>query len=332
MKRTVALRAMTLVAVVGLLVLATSSPKAQSGRPAYMFDRPVPEPVFFAEGVVTTAEDELNAMFTLDGQTVYFTRMLPGARVTAIVSSTFRDGRWQEPQLASFSGQFSDYDPFITLDGQRLFFQTNRGPDGKTRANTFDIWFVERSGNGWANPQPVGAPVNSASSEYHPTIANDGTLYFSSNRPGGRGGIDIYRARLVNGRYPEVENLGEPINTPTNDFDGIIDPDQRFFIYAAYNLPDDTGGGTGDLYVSYNRNGMWTAGKNLGPKINTRAREYAPGITRDGRYFFYTSFTNSFDIERQLKDYAELKGILSSPLNGRGNVYQIDMSALGLEP
>jgi len=298
----------------------------------YAVDKPMPEPTLFAEGIVSTAEDDLNATFTPDGQTVYFTRNFPGNKLGVILFSQFRGGQWQPPEIASFSGQFTDYDPFITRDGTKLYYCSNRGADGKQK-NDFDLWFVEKTAHGWSAPRSLGEPVNAKSNEYYPSVAADGTLYFSSNRQGGKGGYDVYRSRLIDGKYGEPENLGESINTPTNEIDNYISPDQRFLVFAAYNRPDDLGGGSGDLYLSFNQNGAWTKAKNLGPQINSSAREFCPIGSPDGKYFFFSSFRGGLDkpLDKPLKSYREVTALMQSVLNGRSNVYQVDLSALGVQ-
>ena len=79
-------------------------------------------------------------------------------------------------------------------------------------------------------------------------------------------------------------------------------------------------------YVSEQEDGRWTAPRNLGPKVNTAARDYSPRFSPDGRYLFWASergFENP-------KDYRELTARMHRTLNGWGNIYQIDLSALGL--
>jgi hypothetical protein len=83
---------------------------------------------------------------------------------------------------------------------------------------------MEKAGNGWGPPQNVGAPVNSPGQEWYPTIAQDGTMYFGSDREGGKGRTDIYRSRLVDGKYTEPENLGDAINTQFEEFEPYISP------------------------------------------------------------------------------------------------------------
>ena len=121
---------------------------------------------------------------------------------------------------------------------------------------------VEKTQTGWSEPANLGLPVNTPSQEFYPSVSANGTLYFSSNRDGGKGSGDIYHTQFVNGKYSTPENLGDSINTKTFEGDPYIAPDENFLILTAYNRSD--GLGDGDLYISLNRDGHWTPGEKSG--------------------------------------------------------------------
>jgi len=309
---------------------APAQDRSKASHP-YSSSRPMPEPVLFGEGVISTSDDELNAAFTPDGKTVFFCKNIQSARLGVILYSSFAGGKWSAPEVAPFSGQYCDYDPIFTPDGSKLFFISLRPVEGSTARPNFDIWYVEKTASGWGQPKNVGAPVNTPGDEYYPSVASDGTLYFSANRPGTKGSFDLYRSKLVDGKYSEPENLGDAVNAQTAEIDSYIAPDQSFIVFAGYNRPDSLG--NGDLYISYNKGGVWTQAKNLGDKINSSAREYCPIGSPDGKYFFFTSFRSVFDKPREKPlTTAELMRSLRGVRNGQGDVYQIDISALGVNP
>jgi Tol biopolymer transport system component len=255
-------------------------------------------------------------------------RSTPGFSLWTILVSRFVKGKWTTPEVAPFSGQYSDADPFITADGSHFYFISNRPVAGASTPN-LDIWVMEKTAAGWSEPKNPGAPINSPGSEWYPTIAANGTMYFGSDRQGGKGRTDIYRAGLVNGKYAEAENLGDAINTQFNEFEPLIAADESFLIFMCGGRADARGGF--DLYISYNRNGTWTKPVNLGDKINSAGNEYSPTISPDGKYFFWTS-TRSFTdkpLEKRI-DYAELMNKLRGPRNGLGDIYQIDLSELNI--
>jgi len=294
----------------------------------YASHKPLREPTIFAEGVISTGDFDSHPAFTADGKTLYFVRSTPTFNLWTILVSRFEKGRWSTPEIAPFSGQYSDADPFIPADGSRFYFISNR-PVGKKSKPDLDIWVMEKTGAGWGQPNNLGAAVNSPGSEWFPTVAANGTIYFGSDREGGKGRTDIYRSRLVNGKYTEAENLGDAINTQLNEFEPLIATDESFLILMTGGRADGRGGF--DLYISYNRDGAWTKPANLGDKINSSGNEYSPAISPDGKYFFWTSTRGFADkpLEKRL-NYQELMKKLRSPRNGLGDIYQIDIGVLGI--
>src|ERR1700733_5539251 len=89
----------------------------------------VKEPVLFAPGIISTADDEFGSSFTPDGKTCYFSIKSPStiaSNVYVICVSHFKDGRWTEPEVAPFSGHYKDFNPCVSPDGLKLFFISNR--------------------------------------------------------------------------------------------------------------------------------------------------------------------------------------------------------------
>lgn len=302
--------------------------KQTDARQPYASSVPLPEPVVFGAGVISTGDDESHLAFTPDGRTLYFLKNTPNFSHWTIVVSRFEHGRWSVPEVAPFSGQYSDADPFITPDGQRFFFISTRPVDGKRKEDN-DIWMMEKKGAGWGDPQHLGPAINSEANEWFPTVANNGALYFGSERPGGQGSADIWRAPLTQGRYGAAENLGQPINSRAGEFEPLIASDESFLIFAAAGR--EGGLGAFDLYVSRFKEGVWTQPLNLGEGINSSRWDFAPKLSPDGRYFFFASNRGFADrpLDKRL-NYAELISKLRSPRNGLRDIYQVEAGALKL--
>jgi hypothetical protein len=159
-------------------------------------------------------------------------------------------------------------------------------------------------------------------------VTKDGTLYFSSNRQGGKGAADIYRAKLVDGKYSAPENLGDAINTAGPEPQVFVTPEDDILVFAAAGRVDSQG--SVDLYMSRRVDGAWSKAVNLGSKVNSPVVDSAPRISADRRYLFWTS-TRGYGLEdRQAHNlnYKELSSKLQGAGNGLGDIYQIDLSAL----
>jgi WD40-like Beta Propeller Repeat len=314
-----------LIAVPALVFLWLASVTQASTTTPYQSTRPMQTPVIFGDGVISTGDFESHPAFTPDGRTLYFVKSTPTFSFWTIVVSRFVDGRWTTPEVAPFSGRYSDADPHITTDGKKLYFISTRPVPGKTTRD-LDIWFMDKTESGWSEPRNLGNPVNSDANEWYPTVASDGTLYFGSGRAGGKGATDIYRSQFAGGNYGAPENLGSEINTEFDEYEPLIAPDQSFLIFMAAGRPDGNLR-SGDLFLSYRKNGTWTKAVNLGNEINSPRDEYSPTISPDGRYFFFASARGRRPPEKQLS-YEELIDWLRGTRNGLGDIYQMDFGAL----
>jgi Tol biopolymer transport system component len=245
------------------------------------------EPRVFQPGVISTDREEYHITFTPDGRTAYWSvsdEFFPIARQATIVYSRRVRGEWTTPQVAPFSGVYPDLDPFVSPDGSKLYFSSIRPVKGRERADA-DIWVVRRQGSGWSEPQHLGGAVNGAYDELYPSVDRNGVLYFGSDRPGGHGGWDVYRSRLVNGDRRPAENLGAAINSAEWEFNPFITPDGRTLIFTGLNQPD--GFGLGDLYASARKGSGWQPRRNLGDRVNSELDEYHPSLSPDGKVLFF---------------------------------------------
>ncbi len=311
------------------MLVCTVAASSAFGQPAphpYASDKPITEPRLLLEGVISTPYDDLNATFTSDGRTVYFSRYIQG-RLGVMMASHFRNGSWTTPEVLPFSGMYEDYDPALSADGKRMYFCSNRPVPGQEGRN-FDIYVAEKRSDGsWGEPRNLGAPVNTTFNEFYPSVSSDESLIFSSNRQGGKGAYDIYMSSWTSGVFSEPQNLGDSINVASSEIDNFLAPDKSYILFAGYGRPDSKG--NGDIYISWNRNGSWTKAKNVGPKVNTNQREYCPVVTPDGKYFIWTSYRSPADTPPAAPhSFSSFMKVLEGPLNGLGNVWQIDFSEL----
>jgi Tol biopolymer transport system component len=298
--------------------------------PTGMADTPTNHPGIFGEGVISTKDDEFGGTFTPDGKTCFFSKSVLKFYLDVICFSQYEDGRWQQPQVAPFSGVYRDFDPVLSPDGTKMIFTSSRPITGFAETD-YNIWMVKRTATGWSEPIPLDTTINSKYNEHFASIAANGNIYFSSDRPGaigGEGDADIYRSRFVNGKYMPAEHL-DSVSSAAYELDCLISPDESFILTGCYNRKG--GYGNYDIYYSLNKNGAWTGSKNLGPKVNSRFRDYSPRISPDGKYLFYTSEKDFSATQGQISDYPALEKNLHSVLNGSGNIYCIEIQDLDLK-
>jgi Tol biopolymer transport system component len=245
------------------------------------------DPVVFAPEVISTGLDELNSVFSPDGNEFYFSVRNPN--FSTIFVSKKIENHWSIPKPLDFTTKYNDIDVSISPDGMKLFFSSNRKSESneETKSN-FDIWYCYREGKNWGKPSKLGNEINSQSDDFYPIVTRDGTFFFNSQRAG-QGTNDIYTSKLKNGEYLPAEKLSDKINTEFREFDAYVDPDQKFIIFAS----DRPGGfGQSDLYISFRTdNNEWSQSTNMGPKINGIGNEFSPYLSPDGKYLFYTRQT-----------------------------------------
>ena len=290
---------------VGVTGACRSAPAKQGTTHAVVAGAPVPADVGMAEvfspGVISNGLEQWRLTFSPDARTVYFAsseQFFPFSRKATIYESHFDNGKWTTPEVAPFSGQYSDIDPFITPDGQRLYFSSIRPVDGVIRGDV-DLWMLERTISGWSEPIHLGPEVNSAADELYPSSSADGTLYFASGpraptrEPRLDEQYDIYSAERAGDGFAARQALGAGVNTAhvagggpqaAWEFNPEISADGQTLVFTSLR---PGGYGLGDLYVSQRVNGTWSMARNLGPLVNTAADEFHPTLSRNQRDLYF---------------------------------------------
>ncbi len=173
----------------------------------------------------------------------------------------------------------------VTADGRTLFFTGCNRPDGY---GLCDIYTSRWENGQWSVPVNLGEAVNTYHSEKHPSISADGRiLYFTSNRPGGKGEYDLYRSVKTGNGWSNPENLGDSINTTAVEQSPFIHPDQQTLYFSSHGW---TGMGAGDIFISQRKDsGSWSTPRNLGYPINTHNDEIGLIVNARGNKAYYAS-------------------------------------------
>jgi hypothetical protein len=223
---------------------------------------------------------------------------------------------------AAVNSAAGDYWPFISRDGLSLYFTATTCPpppgttsclDDTNAFGGFDIYVSQRSStnNPWGSPQNLGPAINTAANDMAPSLSPDGhVLFFSSDRPGGFGGSDIYASRRHDKRdnfgwqYPE--NLGSGVNTAAHEAGPNCFEDESTNTLTLYfdsnRVPSDptlaSKYGPYTDNAAHNGNDIWAsvleADWIFGParlvtELSTAFADRKPHIRRDGLELFLAS-------------------------------------------
>ena len=170
----------------------------------------------------------------------------------------------------------------LSADGQKLFLFHSTDKDGG------DIYMSKLTGDVWGLPEALGPTINTKYWEGSCSLsADEQTLYFASERPGGFGGKDIYKSnKMPDGSWGKAENLGPTINTVYNDDSPFIHPDG---ITLFFSSEGHSSIGGYDIMYSSIKDGRWSEPTNMGYPINTTEDERFYVLTADGEHGYYSS-------------------------------------------
>jgi hypothetical protein len=144
-----------------IVILLGGPPLAAEDAP-YDSPKPLSHATLFVPGVISTGDYESHVTLTPDGREIYFLKMAPNFSRLSIFVSRYQNGGWSQPEVAPFSGQYQDADPYITADGKHFYFVSDRAAKpGGERQSHHDIWVMDKTEAGWSAPRHLPAPVNS---------------------------------------------------------------------------------------------------------------------------------------------------------------------------
>jgi Tol biopolymer transport system component len=272
----------------------------------------------FAPGVVSSPFEEAAATFSPDGNTVYF---FQGTIYNTVCFSKKENGKWATPEVASFSGRWSDWDPFLSPDGKRIFFVSNRpltDSDQSKPQRKSHIWYANKlAGDSWSTPKYINEPFNlDGIGNYAPSVSRSGTLCFYSPARDKTVGKSYY-TKWLGDHYSEIKEL--TLNGANEVGDPFIAPDESYIIFVSGD----------DLYISYRNGDGWTTGQKLGPEVNNGNSNFDPTVSPDGKTLYYSSArVKGFYKRDQTKslNYAELQAEMQSIFNGRSNILMIPIN------
>lgn len=227
---------------------------------------------------LNTKVHESNVSFTKDLKTVYFSRdnfengrkfkdSEGWIRIQLFKADVNEEGEWVNVVKLPFnSDEFDTGHPSLNANETKLYFTSNRpGSLGMT-----DIWVVDINADGtYSDPINLGPKVNTTRQEMFPYIDSNNVLFYSSNGlKDGKGGLDLYAVKVANNEgLDEPKNLGEPLNSPKDDFGLVYQKGKKSGHFTSNRL-----GGKGDDDIYYFE-------ESVGPVAN--CQQYVEGVVRD---------------------------------------------------
>jgi len=263
---------------------------------------PVPfNPVSIGSSI-NTGDDEYWPSITADGQTLMFTRQpaitdnpAPSGQVQEdFYLSYFSDNSWQKAFNAGapLNTRQNEGAQTLSSNGNYMYFTACDRPGG---LGSCDIYFSAFNEGRWSEPSNLRSPVNTSYWESQPSISADGKLlFFSSGRPDGLGGKDLWFS-IMNDKnlWTDPVNLGKTINTDGDEMSPFIHFDGRTLYFASDGR---TGMGGFDIYMTRMKDdSTWTEPQNLGYPINTYNDEMGLVIESGGQKAYFSSIRDKLN-------------------------------------
>jgi len=238
---------------------------------------------------INTEYTEYNPVVSADESVMAFTALRPNTSKTRtgdkfieeIYISYNETGNWTLPEKVEINTTSNIGTAGISADGQRMMVFIGDRTSGS-------LYTIDKSAEGWTRPVSIGESVNSRYLETTGSITPDGkTIYFSSSRPGGYGGLDIYKSEKdEKGNWTKPANLGPDINTEFDEEGPFIHPGKTMLFFSS-NRPESIGGW--DIFKCVYEDGHWLKPQNMGYPINTTANDNYFTLIADGSRGYFSS-------------------------------------------
>ncbi len=269
--------------VTTLLLFQVATSSAQEWVPPRPYEFEI-EPV----ERVNTAENDYAPTLSRDFGTLWFcSYRRPAGFGNADVyrSRALGENSWGNPVNPGESWNLEDNEGALAIsrDGTMVVIAM----DERDGVGDTDLWIADLEADTLRNLRNMGRGINSRYWDSQPTISGDGrTIYFASNRPGGRGGLDIWVTRRIGDEWIPAVPLDSTINTPDNERSPYLIANGSVLYFSS-----DRSGGFGgeDFWMAIDNGGEWVEPINLGPGVNSPGRELFFHAPYGYDYFFFAS-------------------------------------------
>ena len=204
------------------------------------------------------------------------------------ITSKNSKGQWETPENIGSTINTEGHDASISLsaDGRQLFIFRDDWGDG-------NIYVSKNENDNWAEAAIMGSDINSKARETHAAVSPDGQLlFFTSDRSGGKGGMDIYVCKkLPNGDWALAQRLSDAVNTEYDDEAPFMHPDGKTLFFSSKGHTSI--GGFDIFFTVFQEDGKWSQPKNIGYPTNTADDELFFVVSPDGKRAYYSSSKDS---------------------------------------
>jgi outer membrane protein OmpA-like peptidoglycan-associated protein/tetratricopeptide (TPR) repeat protein len=236
---------------------------------------------------VNSSSLEYYPSLTIDGSKLIYTRRIENDEDFFDIELDQKIKKRSTPLEGMINTNYNEGAQNISQDGRWLVFAGCNYPEG---IGSCDLYLATQNRNGeWGEPRNLGDAINTEYWESSPSLSPDKKdLYFSSNRPGGYGGKDLWVSHLLpTGKWSKPENMGPSINTDGDEGSAFIHADNQSLYF---NSNGHMGYGSADIFLSRkDSSGQWSEALNLGYPINTMDEEGSLIVAADGQTAYYAS-------------------------------------------
>lgn len=294
-------------------------------------DPPGTQPVMFAPGIVSTGLNERDLLVSKDGRTIWYGFM--GQGLVTVLETRLENGLWTEPVPVAFHTEeaFACFEPTLSTDEGTVLFLSNRAAAGQEQGRGWANQNIFRSrlvDGAWTEAEALPAPVTSDAAEYFPSLAADGTLYFS--RENDQGHAFIWAAEPEGENFAEPSRLSSAVNVGESNYNATVAPDESWIIVCVMGHAENLG--ASDYWISFSQEGGgWTPAVNLGERFNGPGlRASSVSVSPDGRYLFFS--TNRSEAGEFFADgRIDRSGMLAMHGGGGGgstDIWWVDLTVL----
>ena len=279
------------------------------------------KPQIFGKNIISTGAMDFNASFTNDMSKVYFSVTSPYWSPIVICSSTLVKGKWQNPKIESFSGEYLDTDPFL-YNNKRLYFISDRPVSDTVSYEKWDykIWYTNLKNNEWQEPILLEGPFNELDgTPLYPSLSGNKNIYFTYSKKGEPNKLCV--SRWENNQYSEPEVLNF-VKDDVKYIDSFVSKNEEFIIFSSIM---EGGYGGIDLWISFNRDGIWQEPINLGPNVNSEKNDGQPSLSPDNKTLYYSYGGINNIPKKKYLSYKELNNDILGPQNGFLDIYHITL-------